>query len=118
MQQTGFFDQAEFQLYENHLRGSAVSIFQLDADRSVLRDVSYTTCDPGENTWSFSADKLELNKSTSRGTAHHAVLRVKDVPVFYFPWFMFPIENKRMSGLLLPTLSHSDTEGDQLILPV
>lgn len=114
---SGIFEQAEFQLYENHLRGSAQKIIQFDSDHSELHDVTYTTCDPQQNTWALSASKLELNQQSGQGTAHHAVLRIKDVPVFYFPWMMFPINDQRMSGLLTPTLAHSNIDGTQLALP-
>lgn len=115
---TGLFSQAEFQLYENHLRGSAQSIVQIDSDHSVLHDVSYTTCDPGQNTWSLSAGKLELDQQQGLGTAHNAVFRIGPVPVFYFPWFRFPINDQRMSGILAPTVAFSETDGTSLALPV
>ncbi len=115
---TALFEQADFQLYENHLRGSAAKILQLNADQSELYDVAYTSCDPGENTWSLNAGKLHLDQQDGRGTAYNAVLRIKDIPVFYFPWLQFPIDNRRMSGLLTPTISHSNLGGYQLNLPL
>ncbi len=117
-QHSGLFTQAEFQLYENHLRGKAERIVQFDADHSELFDVSYTTCDPDSNAWSLSAGKLELDQQTGQGTAHNAVFRIAALPVFYFPWLMFPIDDRRMSGLLAPTLAHTQSSGTQLALPV
>jgi LPS-assembly protein len=118
IQHSARFEQADFQLYENHLRGSAAKILQLNADQSELYDVSYTTCDPGQNTWSLTAGKLYLDQQDGRGTAYNAVLRIKDVPIFYLPWMQFPIDNRRMSGLLIPTLAHSSRGGYQLNLPL
>ncbi len=114
---SAFFDLANFQLYENHLRGSAKKIIQLDANHHKLYDVSYTTCDPQVNTWSINAGKLKLNHLEGRGTASNATLRIKDVPVFYLPWFQFPINNQRMSGLLTPTFTQSSSSGTQVTLP-
>ncbi|MDJ0834658.1 MAG: LPS assembly protein LptD [Gammaproteobacteria bacterium] len=114
---SGSFSGTSFQLYQNHIRGSATEIQQFDADNSLLYDVSYTTCDPGQNTWSINANRLRLNQQTGQGTAYHAVLRVKDIPVFYSPWFMFPITSDRMSGFLPPALSSSDRDGTYLSLP-
>ena len=112
------FDQADFQLFDNHLRGYAERIEQIDNDLSQLFDVSYTTCDPGQNAWLLSAGSLRLNQQDGRGTARHVVLRLGGLPVFYFPWFQFPIDDRRMSGLLTPTLSHSSIDGYQLSVPV
>jgi len=111
------FEQADFQLYENHFRGSARQIVQLNENQSELFDVSYTTCDPGKNSWSLSTGKLSLDQQDGRGTALHAVLKIKGIPVFYFPWFQFPIDDRRMSGLLTPTVSLSNIDGYQLNLP-
>ena len=114
---TGLFKQVDFQLYENHLRGSAAKIIQLDASQRELYNVSYTTCDPDSNAWSLDSSKLTLDQQSGQGTALHAVLRIQDIPVFYFPWFQFPIDNRRMSGLLAPTISSSNIAGTQLALP-
>jgi len=115
---SGEFEQAEFMLYENHLRGSAGKIIQLDSYNQELLDVSYTTCDPGQNTWSLNASRLRLDHQDGRGTAHHAVFRLYDIPLFYFPWMQFPIDNRRMSGVLAPTISLSNIDGTVLALPV
>jgi LPS-assembly protein len=114
----GLFEGVDFQLLENHARGSASRVERVDSDYSELYDVSYTTCDPGQNDWSLGAGKLQLDQSTGMGTAHHAVFRLGSVPVFYFPWVRFPINDQRMSGLLMPTFSHSDAHGDMLSLPI
>jgi LPS-assembly protein len=115
---SGEFEQAEFMLYETHLRGAAGSIIQLDSANQELFDVSYTTCDPGQNTWSMNASRLRLDHQDGRGTAHHAVFRLYDIPLFYFPWMQFPIDNRRMSGVLAPTISLSNTDGSVFALPV
>ncbi len=114
----GLFSQVSFTLYESHLRGTAGRIQQLQNGLSELQDVTYTTCDPGQNSWSLSASKLEFDQQQGIGTAHHAVLRVIDVPVFYFPWFRFPITDQRMSGVLTPTFSHSNLDGTVVAVPI
>ena len=114
---TGLFEHTDFQLHTNHLRGSAKKIIQLDASQRELYGVSFTTCDPDRNTWSLDASRLKLDQQEGRGTALHAVLRIKDIPVFYFPWFQFPIDDRRMSGILNPAFSSSETAGSQLALP-
>lgn len=116
--ESGLFDQVEFQLLENHARGTAIRVERINGERSEFNDVTYTTCDPQKNHWSLGAGKLELDQATGLGTAHNALFRVGVVPVFYFPWLRFPINDQRMSGVLMPTFSHSDADGDMLSLPV
>lgn len=112
------FENSDFQLFENHMRGSAARIEQSDELHSQFNNVSFTTCDPGDNHWSLSASKLKLNEETRQGTAHNAVLRVGKLPIFYFPWMMFPIGDQRMSGILSPTISESEKDGNTISLPI
>jgi len=46
------------------------------------------------------------------------VLRIGKVPVLYVPWFMFPIDERRRTGLLFPSLSNSDRNGFDYKQPI
>ena len=114
----GLFSGVNFQLFENHIHGSANEIQQLNADLFELHRVRYSTCDPGDNDWSLTTAKLSLDQASGFGTAHDAVLRIAKVPVFYFPWFRFPITDDRLSGVLAPTLAYQEEDGATLSLPI
>ena len=45
------------------------------------------------------------------GVARNATIRIGKVPVMYVPWFMFPIDERRRTGLLYPQLSLSGRNG-------
>ncbi|MFU8816965.1 MAG: LPS-assembly protein LptD, partial [Pseudomonadales bacterium] len=51
------------------------------------------------------------------GTARHAVLRVRGVPVFYAPYIRFPVTDERQSGWLFPNLSYRERDGFDISLP-
>ena len=82
-----------------------------------LTDATYTTCPPTHNSWQLVAHHLQLNRETGRGQAFHIFLRSHDVPIFYLPYFNFPIDKRRMSGFLYPTFSHSDHSGYGISIP-
>ena len=44
-------------------------------------------------------------------------LRVKNVPVFYTPYIHFPIDDRRQSGFLPPSISYSNKNGLDLTTP-
>lgn len=69
-----------------------------------LEQVTYTTCPPESNTWRVKAKHITLNKITGRGTATHTRLYIKGIPVFYSPYLSFPIDTRRQSGFLAPTV--------------
>ncbi|MEM7540290.1 MAG: LPS-assembly protein LptD [Pseudomonadota bacterium] len=84
---------------------------------TTLEDVDYTTCPESGQDWSMRADKITLNHGTDRGSARNAVLRVKNVPVFYLPYINFPISDKRKSGFLAPLFATTNESGFDFRLP-
>ena len=48
----------------------------------------------------------------------NAQLKVKNVPVFYFPWIKFPVNDRRSSGLLFPTVHNNSSNGFDYAQPI
>ncbi|MEW6166383.1 MAG: LPS assembly protein LptD [Pseudomonadota bacterium] len=116
--ETGRFDGTDFVLRERAARGSSESI-RLKADGTAqLDDVRYTTCRPGSDAWYLQAGAIKLDQEEGLGTARHARLRFFGVPILYAPWFQFPIDDRRRTGLLFPTIGESDKTGWDLRVPV
>ena len=82
-----------------------------------LQHANYTTCSPHHPFWRMYARKFKLNKRTNQGTAKNVVLHIMKIPVFYTPYFSFPLKKKRKTGLLAPTLGHSSESGYFVGLP-
>ena len=92
-------------------QGAAQDIL-LDTDTGiVLKNVSFTTCPEGDEDWMIRASEISLEKGTMWGQAKHTRFYVADVPVFYLPYFAFPVSNQRQTGLLFPELTSSSTTG-------
>jgi len=71
---------------------------------------SYTTCDAEIPSWKFGTSNLDLTVD-EYGTAKNVVFYIKDVPVFYFPYVVFPIKRERQSGFLFPRFGWSRDKG-------
>ncbi len=82
-----------------------------------LRQATYSTCDPTSPAWWLSATTLVLNKQTHQGEAYNALLRFYGFPVFYFPYYNFPIDNYRKTGFLTPRIGLSVSAGGIFSLP-
>jgi LPS-assembly protein len=78
----------------------------------------YSTCPPDDRTWSFEARNIRLDQGKGRGEVRNAVLNIKDVPVLYFPYFNFPIDDRRQTGILIPRFGTTNDGGFDLALPV
>ena len=110
-------DNAEYVIHAAKTRGSAKYAKRQDDAVVRLKDGTYTRCEPGENTWHLKGNNIKLNPATGFGTATNVTLRVKDVPVFYTPYIYFPIDDRRQSGFLPPSMSTSSDTGFSLKTP-
>ncbi|WP_417579245.1 LPS assembly protein LptD [Nitrincola sp.] len=111
------FYSAEYILHTEHLRGSASTITRYDDNRVRLESGAITYCEPGNSDWSIGSGDIVLHPDKGYGIATHATFRVAGVPVFYMPWFRFPIDNRRQSGFLYPTFGVSKSDGVDFSIP-
>ncbi len=114
----GRLNDGNYWLNQGRGRGYAETV---EADRkanvSRLEGVDYTTCATDNPDWKFSAQTIRLDHDSGRGSATHALLKVRDVPVFYFPYINFPLDDKRKSGFLMPTFGNSNESGFDVRIP-
>ena len=110
-------EDAEYVVHAAHARGDAQYIKREESAIIRLKDGTYTRCEPGDNAWQMSGNNIKLDPNTGFGTANNVVLRVKDIPVFYTPYIHFPIDDRRQSGFLAPSMSSSSGDGFTLSTP-
>jgi LPS-assembly protein len=113
----GFFDQANFRIFDRSGRGYAKKMSVGPDGVAHLDTVRYTSCPVGNEDWSIQAKNLKLDTDAEQGIAHGVVMRFKDVPIFYTPYLAFPLGDDRQSGLLFPSFGHSGNNGYQLDVP-
>ena len=107
---------ARFRLPDSPGRGGAKRIDD-GPGATVITDGSFTTCDPGSRAWRLQAKTLTLDHATRTGTARHARLEIRDLPVFYLPWISFPLGSERRTGFLMPSLGTSRSRGTTVTVP-
>ncbi|MER1059545.1 LPS-assembly protein LptD [Pseudomonas aeruginosa] len=110
-------DNAEYVIHKAHARGSALYAKRSENAIIMLKDGTYTRCEPSSNAWTLKGNNVKLNPATGFGTATNATLRVKDFPVFYTPYIYFPIDDRRQSGFLPPSFSSTSDTGFTLVTP-
>lgn len=108
---------ARFVMHAEHTRGKAERV-QRNPDGSIdLDTTTYTQCEPGKDDWQLAAETLHLDRSTGQGTARNARIEVGGIPILYTPYLRFPISDRRMSGLLWPSITSSSRNGIDFALP-
>ncbi|MEE8496644.1 MAG: LPS assembly protein LptD [Xanthomonadales bacterium] len=115
--ESGQFLDIDYGLTGSSANGSAESIEFIGGHTSQLHQILYTTC-PGEQPdWVLSARTLKLQHEKGIGVARGAKLTFKGVPIFYAPWFTFPIDDRRKSGFLYPSFGNTSDNGFEFDIP-
>jgi LPS-assembly protein len=107
----------QFRFYQRHGRGEAEQTYLVRPGITRFKDAFYTTCPDNSNTWIMYATKVTLDQNTGDGVARNARLELKGIPVLYTPYITFPIDDRRKTGLLIPSFGSSDNSGFELKTP-
>ena len=113
---TGAVSNATFLLHQPGFRGTANQLVQLADKRIQIDHGEMTRCEPTSNVWKIKGEQIELDPNSGFGVAKNVTLKIKDVPVFYFPWFRFPINDERYSGFMSPSAGYDSDGGTDLAI--
>ncbi|MFK8139304.1 MAG: LPS-assembly protein LptD [Bdellovibrionales bacterium] len=93
-------------LYDAHIQNGQISfdgkiVYRKTENDYEILDASYTACTNCAPSWSFKGKTIDANLN---GTAKisNATLHLKDFPVFWLPYVVFPLNSNRQSGMLFP----------------
>ena len=82
-----------------------------------LFQAEYTSCPAPRDDWFLRVRELEIDTATNSGTAYNTTVHFLGLPILYSPYLSFPLDNKRRSGFLAPTLGTSGRSGFEAALP-
>ncbi|HCB39262.1 MAG TPA: hypothetical protein DEP79_06200 [Gammaproteobacteria bacterium] len=98
----------EYVIHNIHVHGTAGRIYNPEERVLVLDNSTYTTCEPGSEAWVIKADEIQLNEESGWGEVSGATVELGGVPIVYLPWWTFPIDDRRQSGFLFPSIGSGD----------
>jgi len=110
-------DNVRYQLIERRGHGVSAQV-EMTGAQGRLHSSTYTTCPPSQQIWELRASRIDIDTSSGMGVARGAKFHIKNVPVLYVPWFAFPIDDRRTSGLLYPRISRSSRNGLDWTQPI
>lgn len=88
-------------------------IIKTGEETYTIKQGTFTACDSGIPAWKFRSSTANVEQDEYI-QAWNTVGFVKGIPVFYFPYFMYPIKRERQSGFLVPDVGNSDYNGFQI----
>ncbi|MDA0279815.1 MAG: LPS-assembly protein LptD [Proteobacteria bacterium] len=112
-------EDAQYVLHDLGAHGNAESIAYSSNTGSVtIENGEFSRCEPESRFWLFRAKSIVLNQDEGVGYATAVSLRIKDVPIFYYPGTLpFPLGDERMSGFLAPSTGSTRSGGFDFELP-
>lgn len=103
-------------LKENNFHLTGDLIKKVGEKSYTIDEASLTTCDGENPDWKITGKKVKI-KEDGEGTAKHATIWARKMPVAYTPYFYYPARKKRQSGLLFPEGGISGRLGAYYIQP-
>ena len=85
-----------------------------------IKKAVFTSCKKTDKCppWQLQASEIKHDKNKKQLIYNDTILKIYDVPVFYFPKFFHPDPTvKRQSGFLSPKFGNSNTLGSSLSIP-
>ena len=86
---------------------------KIELDSSII-----SSCDCIDPFWSIKSSSMDYDTEAMWINTYNTRLYIKNIPVFYTPYFGFPTNTKRRTGLLIPTLNFSSGEGFGYFQPI
>ena len=79
-------DAAHYVLHTSGIHGAAQTIDYDSATGLIMLDNGeFSRCEPGNEFWVLRANAFELDQAIGRGRAKAMSLRIRDIPIFYYP---------------------------------
>ncbi len=75
-------------------------------------------CNPINPLWTMEFSSSDYNAQTKWVNLYNARLYIYDIPVLYTPYFGYSLDTTRRTGLLMPSIGLSDTEGFYMQQPL
>jgi LPS-assembly protein len=91
-----------------YLRGEEIE--RIGEETYRIRKGSLTTCDGDWPAWRFTSREVVVTLE-EYASIYGATFEVKNVPVLYSPYLIFPVKTQRQSGFLVPQLTYSNLSG-------
>lgn len=107
--------QAKAHLTEEGFNLSGEVIERLDENNYRVTSGNFTACTATPPAWKFGAKTVDVEVG-GYASAKHMVFYLRDIPVFYLPYFLYPVKTERESGLLIPHFGLSNKRGAETYL--
>jgi hypothetical protein len=91
-----------------HIRGEHALLDSLE--NVFLKDLSISTCDADHEHYRFVVDRLKMVEN-DKAIARNVTFELGPIPVMWLPFYVFPLQQGRRSGVLTPNIGTNSRDG-------
>ncbi|QJB55523.1 LPS assembly protein LptD [Pseudodesulfovibrio sp. zrk46] len=113
---TGWLKNGKLFMAKPHIYVEAERVGKAKGDSYTFKNAKVTACEGETPAWSVTSEEGDIQLD-GKVQLYRSAFRIKDVPVFYWPYMSLPGRQKRESGFLMPSISNSKKLGFQMNLP-
>lgn len=113
---TGNIKDGNLFLHRNNVHLTADNIWKIGTEEYMADSAIISTCPLPKQDWSFHCTNLHISEE-GQAVSKNATFNVRNIPIFYSPWFAAPLNKYRTSGFLLPYFSSSNRNGFEINIP-
>jgi len=97
-------------LMEPSVKFTVKKLEQVNREIQKFQKMNFTSCSQLVPRWEISCRKGKIKKDKYI-EMKSAVLKIKKIPVFYFPYLRYPIKDGKSTGFLFPVIGKSEKLG-------
>ena len=113
---TGWLKNGKLFMAKPHVYVQADRVAKNKGDSYSFKNAKVTACEGDKPEWSVTAEEGDIELD-GKVKLYRSAFRVKDVPIFYWPYMSLPGRQKRESGFLMPYAAMSKKLGLEVNLP-
>jgi LPS-assembly protein len=97
-----------------HVIGQTIK--KVGEDQYRIEHGTFTTCNGERPSWKFASSTIDVTLEDF-AIGQNELFYIKDVPVLYFPYMLFPVNRERQSGFLFSHVGNSSKKGFNIDIP-
>ena len=116
--ETGYLEEGEVYLPQSRFQITGARLEKGIGQTYRIWDGAFTTCqcEDGAPDWSIEGEEIDVELG-GWGKLRGGRFKIKDQPVLYLPYAMFPILRDRQTGFLFPNVGYGTRRGFQYVQP-
>ena len=116
--ETGYLEEGEVYLPQSRFQITGARLEKGIGQTYRIWDGTFTTCqcEDGAPDWSIEGEQIDVELG-GWGKLRSGRFKIKDQPILYLPYGMFPILRDRQTGFLFPNVGYETGRGFQYVQP-